>query len=1245
MRKMRIIMLITLLIIGIEFFSLIYIPHTNTQSTSEIKLIDGSVYLLKDGEKILLSGENQTVSSIEKIDYGGYTYILYTIARSDASYFISNENGWSKPLRIGGSYPSIHIGPQGIVVSSSKNHRPLLYYRINGIWKSMKFNIPFSTISAIWGDDSELLVVWYGNRSLWLSMFSQETFLQPIKIISSQYPVRSIKFQNHLLTIKEESLDSWIYKNYSTQNYHDWYLLNKKIVPKDSLEPTPIKNYYDLDVTRGIAKWTFMVYMDGDNNLASASDDDLQEMMDGYDNSALENVNLIVLWDKNGNGDSKLIKVHYGGYDDISSSASWMSSEVDMGNPNTLIDFVVWTVENYPAEHYFLDLWDHGGYYSGAIWDDTSSTHLSLGNLKYAAKSISERIGRPIDIWGYDACLMNAGADNYQIKEGTNIIVASEHTEGNDGWDYKALISGLTANPSMSPEDYAYYFVEHVDDENSKSSVVTMTAINTTLWDFWFMEAYNQLAQAVRQKAGTNNSEIKNAFSYAASADSRYWSDGKDVGDIAKQLLNYVKDENITYWANRLLENASKSTINYFDVDTSGRKIIMAETISPSKASSSYPIFKYTQWDEMLNQVYNIGEDDTNKIPSCEIVSPVTGFSVSRGQEVQIKGQANDVDGNVERVEIKIDKGDWITANGTSSWNFSLNTSTLTLGRHYIFARSFDGDFYSRSSFIIINIQQPPAPDLTISPDNITFNTTFPKMGDLINISFKVENIGTLNASNVSAGIYLDFENDYYRIGKVYLGNISVGDFALGSLTWDTSGTSGNHKIIIKVDDEDAIKESNEENNYAEKGIFIYSPPSSPQKLIAIGRNNSIHLMWEKPYFNGGVEITSYNIYRGEEEGQEILITTLDANASSYVDYNITLLHRYYYYVTALNSIGESEKSEEVFAMAENIPPIIRIKYPIQGFVTKDESINIIWEGIDKESGINHYEIKWDYIQWIDVEMRTNFTIHLSEGLHKISVKAIDNAGNWNVSTISITVDRTPPFLEIISPANDSFVNSTSVKLVLNISDSLSGIASCQVQIDNETWMNISHNISTLHLLPGEHIISVKLSDKAGNQITKKLHLIVDTSPPHIISNSPSEVNIKYNPLIINWSAYDNYGIDHFEIKINNGSWLNVGKENTYTLDNPSEGIYTVAIKAVDLAGNYEIVEKAIKCIYDSDWDSIPDSQDAFPMNPDEWKDSDGDGIGDNGDILPDFNNYLLYGLIFLAVIMAAVLAWKKFRK
>ena len=40
--------------------------------------------------------------------------------------------------------------------------------------------------------------------------------------------------------------------------------------------------------------------------------------------------------------------------------------------------------------------------------------------------------------------------------------------------------------------------------------------------------------------------------------------------------------------------------------------------------------------------------------------------------------------------------------------------------------------------------------------------------------------------------------------------------------------------------------------------------------------------------------------------------------------------------------------------------------------------------------------------------------------------------------------------------------------------------------------------------------------------------------------------------------------------------------------------------------------------LHDSDSDGIPNDEDEFPKNPDEWEDTDKDGIGDNEDMDDD---------------------------
>ncbi|MCJ2512111.1 MAG: Ig-like domain-containing protein, partial [Candidatus Thermoplasmatota archaeon] len=101
-----------------------------------------------------------------------------------------------------------------------------------------------------------------------------------------------------------------------------------------------------------------------------------------------------------------------------------------------------------------------------------------------------------------------------------------------------------------------------------------------------------------------------------------------------------------------------------------------------------------------------------NRIPECNITNPTSGTTVSGSYAVA--GTANDTDGTVERVEIRIDDGPWTQANGTTSWSYQWNTTTLDDGNHTIYARSFDGmnnSFEVNVTVVVGNAVSPPPPD------------------------------------------------------------------------------------------------------------------------------------------------------------------------------------------------------------------------------------------------------------------------------------------------------------------------------------------------------------------------------------------------------------------------------------------------------------------------------------------------------------------------------------------------------
>jgi 5-hydroxyisourate hydrolase-like protein (transthyretin family) len=95
--------------------------------------------------------------------------------------------------------------------------------------------------------------------------------------------------------------------------------------------------------------------------------------------------------------------------------------------------------------------------------------------------------------------------------------------------------------------------------------------------------------------------------------------------------------------------------------------------------------------------------------------------------------------------------------------------------------------------------------------------------------------------------------------------------------------------------------------------VNVQTVPLAPQNLKATPGNAQIMLSWSAPSSNGGSAITNYNIYKGTASGGETLLTTL-GNVLAYTDIAVTNGQTYYYKVTAVNSVGESGRSNEASA-------------------------------------------------------------------------------------------------------------------------------------------------------------------------------------------------------------------------------------------------------------------------------------------------------------------------------------------
>jgi len=108
------------------------------------------------------------------------------------------------------------------------------------------------------------------------------------------------------------------------------------------------------------AKWTYMVYIAGDNNLAASAVKDINEMEKAGSNS---DVNIVVQVENSKDYTPDMPSYTMRGKiakdNDFKSISSKFTNigKRDMGSKKELTEFIKWATSNYPADHYALVLW------------------------------------------------------------------------------------------------------------------------------------------------------------------------------------------------------------------------------------------------------------------------------------------------------------------------------------------------------------------------------------------------------------------------------------------------------------------------------------------------------------------------------------------------------------------------------------------------------------------------------------------------------------------------------------------------------------------------------------------------------------------------------------------------------------------------------------------------------------------------------------------------------------------------
>ncbi len=126
--------------------------------------------------------------------------------------------------------------------------------------------------------------------------------------------------------------------------------------------------------------------------------------------------------------------------------------EANMGDPQTLANFLLFCEQNYPADHTMLIFWNHGGGSTGGVaYDEVyNMDSLTLNEIYLAFNSVNTLWQKsPLDIVGFDACLMATIDTAGMLADVARYMVASQENEPACGWSYDKWVQALGSYPEM----------------------------------------------------------------------------------------------------------------------------------------------------------------------------------------------------------------------------------------------------------------------------------------------------------------------------------------------------------------------------------------------------------------------------------------------------------------------------------------------------------------------------------------------------------------------------------------------------------------------------------------------------------------------------------------------------------------------------------------------------------------------------------------------------------------------------
>ena len=416
-------------------------------------------------------------------------------------------------------------------------------------------------------------------------------------------------------------------------------------------------------LTQGATDWTFMVFYNGDSNLAGEVWTSIRKL---EREAPAGEFDVLLQTDTTTSGTKRYELAHDGDPAAVDSPVVWEGPEVDSGDPATLLDFMLWATDRAPAGHYCLVVWDHGGAYRGSSFDHASEECIDNSELASALGAFSAA-RRRLDVIAFDACLMSSVEVARRLQGVAGLLVGSETVVAGDLFVPEVLSILLDYYPSSRPtaaqvataivrgraELGAHFPYTAIDLSAAATALAALDAMGTELLDEWtaLEDEFAMCAQAARRVVGPygNTAWLVDASLFlqrlqdaieGAPMSWRY-PDQIEAVETAREALSAA-----------IIDRIQPSTTGPHG-DLTGVNLFIPRTADAYSRERGYYLANGLDrghgWTRLLDALYYETPDGFNVVP------PVDGFQSAVLGEAGATGEDDDGDGGFETLEGSMD--------------------------------------------------------------------------------------------------------------------------------------------------------------------------------------------------------------------------------------------------------------------------------------------------------------------------------------------------------------------------------------------------------------------------------------------------------------------------------------------------------------------------------------------------------------------------------------------------------------